>query len=277
MQAPRPAPSTSQALSPTRRVGDILRFARSRARLSQLEMSLRLGYSLRHIGFVERGLARPGRNLLIDWLTETGAPESLVNAALIRAGYSAGAADPKSDPGFWSGASDNRHALAALLAMHAPYPALLLDCDWLVIEANSGFRTLLAETAQSGDFDDRVIEGRHHFELLTGEHGLASGLVNPLDVARSLHRQLAAEAWVNPALATHADGLKESFDLGVAAHCNENPVPLIRVRTRRGELAFMRFQSVYGAPHEIVPSYCRIETWYPADQHTKRRLRDRSA
>ena len=64
-----------------------LQQARKARRLSQLELSMRVGVSQRHVSFVESGRARPSRELLMAWLHELDAPLAVRNAAMLQAGY----------------------------------------------------------------------------------------------------------------------------------------------------------------------------------------------
>jgi transcriptional regulator with XRE-family HTH domain len=66
---------------------ETLRRARRGRRISQLELSLELGVSQRHVSFVESGRSRPSRELLIGWLQVLEAPLALSNEALLAAGY----------------------------------------------------------------------------------------------------------------------------------------------------------------------------------------------
>ena len=66
---------------------DTLREVRKACRLSQLELSLRLGVSQRHISFVESGRAKPSRELLMAWLQELETPLVLRNEIMLQAGY----------------------------------------------------------------------------------------------------------------------------------------------------------------------------------------------
>ena len=45
-----------------------LQQSRKARRVSQLELSLRMGVSQRHVSFVESGRAKPSRELLVAWL-----------------------------------------------------------------------------------------------------------------------------------------------------------------------------------------------------------------
>ena len=104
-----------------------LQQARKARRLSQLELSLRVGVSQRHVSFVESGRAKPSRNLLMAWLQELDAPLALCNAAMLQAGYApAFSAATLTDP-LLAQAND---ALVQLLHAHDPMPAFVLDALW---------------------------------------------------------------------------------------------------------------------------------------------------
>jgi transcriptional regulator with XRE-family HTH domain len=76
-----------------------LRQVRGARRVSQLELSMRLRVSQRHVSFVESGRARPSRELLAAWLEELDAPLSLRNEAMLQAGFApAYSAVPLHDP-----------------------------------------------------------------------------------------------------------------------------------------------------------------------------------
>jgi transcriptional regulator with XRE-family HTH domain len=64
-----------------------LREARLIARLSQLELSLRLDVSQRHISYVEGNRAKPSPELLIRWLQVLELPMVRRNAIMQSAGY----------------------------------------------------------------------------------------------------------------------------------------------------------------------------------------------
>lgn len=255
--------------APRERLAQLLRLARTTAGISQLEMSLRLGYSLRHIGFVERGLAKPGRNLLLDWLAEAAAPKSIIQAALLQAGYTAITGPPKADPSFWSVPSNNRQAIGALLRAHDPNPALVLDCNWFVVQTNGGFQNLLRHVGRSGLLQ-LPPEGRSLVEILIGEADLGRALVDCRGLALSLFYRLRTEAWANPELEGIATRLAGRLGIEAEWKPAANESHRIELDGPDGRLAFDRFQTIYGSPHEIAASHCRIESWYPSDERTRR-------
>jgi transcriptional regulator with XRE-family HTH domain len=126
---------TSPALSET------LREARKMRRMSQLELSMRVGVSQRHMSFVESGRSNPSRELLMAWLQELEAPLAVRNAAMIQAGYApAYSAAPLGDPALAQASA----AMSQLLQAHDPMPALLLDADWNLLRRRLGAARLHA-------------------------------------------------------------------------------------------------------------------------------------
>lgn len=67
--------------------GDALAKARSRTRLSQLELAVRAGTTQRHVSFLERGRSVPGRGLVIRLAEALELSLRERNALLLRAGY----------------------------------------------------------------------------------------------------------------------------------------------------------------------------------------------
>ncbi len=116
-----------------------LQQARKAKRLSQLELSMRLLVSQRHVSFVESGRAKPSRELLMAWLHELDAPLVVRNAAMLQAGYApAYSAAPLGDPNL----AQANNALVQLIKVHNPQPALVLDAQWNVLHWNNGGKWL---------------------------------------------------------------------------------------------------------------------------------------
>src|SRR5512137_587657 len=110
-----------------------LQQARKSRRLTQLELSMRVGVSQRHVSFVESGRAKPSRELLMAWLHELDAPLVVRNAAMLQAGYApVYSAAPLSDPAL----AQANDALVQLLRAHDPMPALVLDAQWNLLHSN---------------------------------------------------------------------------------------------------------------------------------------------
>lgn len=121
-------------------VGRVLRSARRRAGVSQLELSSRTGISTRHLSRVETGLAEPSRELLerlADALDLTAEPrDDLVRSA-----------------GFGVPARSSRpfdlRPFQELVDALAPIPALVMDETWTLVVANRPAHAIMSLAASA--------------------------------------------------------------------------------------------------------------------------------
>ena len=120
---------------------ETLRQVRKDNRLSQLELSLRLGVSQRHVSFVESGRSKPSRELLIAWLQALNAPLILRNEIMLQAGYAPVYTATQLDDPTLAQVND---ALQQLLSAHDPAPAFVIDSRWNLLRLNRGGQWLAA-------------------------------------------------------------------------------------------------------------------------------------
>ena len=257
---------------PVATVGEILREARAGARLSQLELSLRLGVSARHLGFVELGRARPGRALLVRWLSHLEVPLAVRNQALVAAGYAPLYDDAPLDDDHLREATA---ALGALVESHAPFPALLVDAGWNLLAGNAGLRRvldLLGVDAPVPSLRDGAPDGPPlaMTDLLI-THGLADTIVNLEEVAAPMLAQLRGEAIGSPAVAPLVAALEE-LAAGRPAATSVPPTLVTRYRARTGELAFLSMITTFGVPLHVTLASLRVELLFPAYDATRAAL-----
>lgn len=127
---------------PARRpFGLLLKEWRRLRRKSQLTVALEADISPRHLSFVESGRSVPSRGM-VERLTETlDVPLRERNALLVAAGYA---------PMYPEGALESseltqiRRALTRLLDHQEPYPAVVLDRQWNVLQTNRAAPRLFA-------------------------------------------------------------------------------------------------------------------------------------
>jgi transcriptional regulator with XRE-family HTH domain len=249
-----------------------LKQARQARRLSQLELSLRVGVSQRHLSFVESGRANPSRQLLMAWLQELDAPLALRNAAMLQAGYApAYGAAPLSDPAM----TQANQAIDALLKSHDPLPAFVIDAHWNLLRLNQGGQwlaaTLMPWTAQ-------LAEGTplNMLDLLVHPQGFASAMLNLGEVGTVLLSHLRDEASLLPALAPKVDAFADFLRQRNHLHDSPlNPVPRFttplltsRFATPHGELAFFSMFTTFGTPQDITLASLRLEHLFAADEAT---------
>ena len=261
---------TSQALSVT------LRDARKARRMSQLELSLRVGVSQRHMSFVESGRSSPSRELLLAWLQELDAPLALRNAAMLQAGYApAYSAAPLGDPAL---ASANE-AMSQLLHAHDPMPALLLDADWNLLRMNNG-AAWLAVTLMPWVASVPPGTPMNVLDLLTHPEGFTRHMVNLDEVGPTLLSHLRAEASVHPPLTRRVEAFAEMLHarlgggkLSPSWSPPAAPVLTTRFATVHGELAFFSMFTTFGTPQDITLASLRVEHMFAADDATRAVIR----
>ncbi|MDJ0028445.1 helix-turn-helix transcriptional regulator [Gordonia alkanivorans] len=122
---------TSTATTPS--VGNELRRWRELRSLSQLALATQAEVSTRHLSFVENGRSRPTPEMIVRLAEVMRVPMGEQNRLLLAGGYA---------PRYPHRATDDEAlapvmaGLRRLLDAHAPYPALLLDDHWDVVDAN---------------------------------------------------------------------------------------------------------------------------------------------
>lgn len=249
-----------------------LKQARKARRLSQLELSLRVGVSQRHVSFVESGRARPSRDLLLAWLQELDAPLAVRNAAMLQAGYApAYSAAPIGDPSL----AQAHEALVQLLAAHDPMPALVLDAQWNLLQMNRGGRWLAA-TLLPWTADLPPGQPVNMLDLLAHPEGFTRSMRNLAEVGPALLAHLRDDASVLPELAPRVEAFAVRLrqQLGANALHSGWPRPMAPVLTTHfdspvGELAFFSMFTTFGTPQDITLASLRVEHLFAANARTR--------
>ena len=126
--------------------GDLIRAWRRRRHLSQLELANQVDVSTRHLSFVETGRAKPSREMVLHLAEHLDVPLRDRNQLLLSAGFAP--VYPESSlhsPQMMA----IRETLRRLLAGHDPYPAVVVDRWWNLVEANDALLGLAAGVARA--------------------------------------------------------------------------------------------------------------------------------
>lgn len=248
-----------------------LQNARKARRFSQLELSLRLGVSQRHVSFVESGRAKPSRKLLLAWLQELDAPLVMRNEALLQAGYAPVYSSTPLDAQALAQAND---ALQQLLNTHDPMPAMVIDAHWNVLHFNRGARWLMT-TLMPWAADLPAETPINMLDILAHPEGLTRNMLNLSEKAPAMLAQLRAEVVALPALAPKLDALATflSARLGeqnLHSRFITPSAPLLSTRfaTPYGELSFFSMFTTFGTPQDITLASLRVEHLFAADEVT---------
>lgn len=273
MDAPAPHPVRPGPPGDAATPAGALRRMRQQRRISQLELSLRVGVSQRHLSCIETGRARPSRAMLHALLDALDAPLQDRNDALLAAGYAPAyarraLADAEMAP--------VRDALAQLLAAHDPAPAFVLDAAWNLLQANRGTVAMLGLLGVPAA---ALAGGLNLLRALLAPGGLAGALLNAEEVCAEVWQRAQREAAHSPALRAIVDELRPQLPRRLAAAwpgLPERPAaPLLATRLRTadgGTLAFHSAFTTFGAPLDVTTASLRVEHFFPADEATRRRL-----
>jgi transcriptional regulator with XRE-family HTH domain len=250
------------------RVGDALREWRRLRRRSQMDLALDAGISTRHLSFVETGRSRPSAPLLLRLADHLDVPLRERNGLLLAAGYAPvygerDLDDPELAP--------IRRAIERVLAGHEPYPALAVARQWEVVAMNDAMDLLVGGVAP-----ELLEPPVNALRVALHPDGMAPYVLNLAEwrvhLLERLDRQIAATA--DPGLRT----LREEL-LGYPAPPGE-PVAVadeivtpLRLRAADGaELAFISTIATFGTANDITVSGLALESFFPADDATARRL-----
>jgi transcriptional regulator with XRE-family HTH domain len=256
----------------SRPVGELLRQWRERRRLSQLDLALQAEISTRHLSFLETGRSRPSRDMLLRLAEQLEVPLRERNHLLLAGGYA---------PAFGQTALDApqmaavRAALRQVLAGHEPYPAVVVDRAWNLVDANAAVAVLVGQA-------DPALLAPPVNVLRVSLHpdGMAPLIVNLGEWRAHLFGRLRRE------IALTADpGLVKLYQELRAYPCDqpepdvEVPGPgdvVVPLRLRRGdrELSFLSIMARFGTPLDVTVAELAIESFFPADPATGAALRD---
>ncbi len=249
--------------------GSLLQSWRRRRRLSQLDLAAEAGISQRHLSFVETGRAMPSREMVLHLADHLEVPPRERNAMLVAAGFAPVLRDRGLDHPDLEAA---RRAVDAILAGHAPNPALAVDRHWTMVAANGSIAPLLAGAATS-----LLGPGANVLRISLHPEGLAPRIRNLRDWREHILGRLARqiEAVPDPVLVALLEELR-----GYPIPPNARPptpaaslygglvVPLeIAVRDGR-TLRLISTTTVFGTAVDIGLSELAIESFFPADRET---------
>jgi len=230
--------------------------------------------SARHLSFVETGRARPSRSLLLHLAEHLDVPLRERNALVLAAGYAPAYAE--SDLGA-EHLRSAREALRHLLAGHEPYPALVLDRWGDVLMANGCAAPLLSGV------DPDLLARPNAYRIGLHPGGLLPRVREPAPwiahlgqrLTRTLRwsgdprlRELLREIRTYPGVADVLDagpelGVQELLLTVTLAAPDGDP---------DGELSLHTAVTTFGGPHDVTLAELAVESFFPADDRTRRRL-----
>jgi transcriptional regulator with XRE-family HTH domain len=249
---------------PANAVGDILRGWRSRRAVSQADLAFEAGISIKHLSYVETGKATASRDVLLRLASALGLSLRDRNAVLEAGGFARqyGERDLSAPE-----LADARRAIDLLLRRHEPFPAVVTDRRWNMIEANcaaSRLMTMLLGT-------ERMRHPVNHMRMFLAENELRPFIEDWPSVASALLARARHEAMAAPLDQALQSTWHELTKLsGLPAPLFEDgavPGPLCEVRLSKDDIRISLIGTVLtlGTPQDVTLQELRVEMFMPAD------------
>lgn len=253
-----------KSVRPANPVGDLLRGWRMRRALSQAELAFEAGISIKHLSHVETAKAAASRDILLQIAAALDLTLRDRNALLEAGGFARqyGERDLSAPE-----LADARRAVDLLLNRHEPFPAIVTDRRWNVMQANRAAARLM--TLLLGDA--RMQRPLNHMRMFLAPDELKGFVENWPAVAAALLSRARHEAMAAPLDEALQSTWRELMRLpDLPARGNDEttaPGPLCEVRLRKGDVALGLIGAVLtlGTPQDVTLQELRVEMFMPAD------------
>jgi len=237
--------------------------------MSQLQLATTADCSQRHISFLELGRTRPSRDMVQRLSLALGLSLRQSNELLLAAGFAP----------IWSESAYDAHSLAPIregldfmLRQQEPYPGVVVDRRWNLIQANRGAAAMVAFLVGP------LVPGAavNLADALVAANVLRPHLKNWTEVVGYFVRSVEADAAADGTAETAAlrDRLLSYPDVretmaGVAAQASGAPVLAMHFEKDNTALNLFTTIATLGTPQDITLQELRIECFFPLDANTK--------
>ncbi len=272
------SPSTAD-LAPPPEFGPRLRWWRVNRRYSQLELANQAEVSSRHLSFLETGRSKPSREMVIHLATVLELPLRDGNALLDAAGFAPVYSELDLDAPEMDGI---RTVLSTILDAHMPNPAAVINRLGDLVDANPAALRLMT-TVLPADSEALAPTPNVH-RLVYHPDGIRSRTRNWSELASAVLVRLERERNHRPADMALAAMVDEMLSYPDVASLRQHPrsaggsellVPMVVAVGDDGsglELSLLTTISTIGSPHDVTLDELRLESFFPADDASRRIL-----
>lgn len=249
----------------------LLKHWRGKSGLSQLDLAVAAGVSSRHISFLETGRSCPSMEMVLRLASTLDVPLRHTNALLRASGHAP--IYPEPHPGD-SLPPPVQSAIELLKAHHEPFPLIVMDRGYNVLDANTGASVMLASLLPSDE--KHALEGLNLARFTFDAHGGRQVIENFTEVGRELLWRMQREVLAEPDQGPLRELLDEVLRMETIAPdwrrsdptAPSSPTVEIRLRVGSQIWAFTLLITSLQAPLTVALDELRIEMWFPADEIT---------
>jgi transcriptional regulator with XRE-family HTH domain len=228
--------------------------------------------STRHLSYVETGRSIPSRELVLYLAELLDVPLRERNGLLLAAGY-APVFSSRTLEDDSSGMPYVRGAVSRLLTSHEPYPALVKDRYWNVIDRNRSMEML------TQGVDPELLEPpANALRMALHPKGLAPRIINLPDWSAYLLRRLDHQVLVtgDASLAALAEEVRSypgvTENPGFDSGGEERVVVPLQLLGDGVVLCLLNMVATFGTAVDVTAEELVIESFYPADEVTAKAL-----
>ena len=249
--------------------GDLLRHWRETRRLSQMALSLEANVSSKHVSFLETGRNQPTREMILRLSQAMEVPLRDRNLLLNCAGFAPAYRESSLDSQFVTQAND---AMSRILDKQEPYPAIVMDADWMLVRQNQG-ADALGQTFLPGVPNS----GFNALEMLFDKNGLQPFVVNWEELSALILMRLYKETLEPTAGDRRRALLDQLVDLPqtpenwkeIAGRLPSGPTVNMVLRKDDVQYSFFTTVTTFGTAQDITLQELRIESYFPSDEVTR--------
>jgi transcriptional regulator with XRE-family HTH domain len=240
---------------------------RQRRRLSQLDLAIEADVSSRHVSFIETGRSTPSRAMVLRLAGVLDVPLREQNQLLMAAGLAPVYRERSLDD---SDMAPVREGVERVLNAYNPFPCVVVDRGWQILQANAGAAVLLDGVAA------HLLERPNALRIAVHPEGLAPRIRNLAQWRHHLIDRLRREVAVSGStelaellteIESYPGGFDQSPNLGGVA------VPLELFTSNGQLLTFLSTVTTFGTALDLTAAELSIEAFLPADESTAAALR----
>lgn len=251
------------ASTSTTSVSELLRAWRTRRQLSQLQLATRANVSTRHLSYLETGRSKPTRNMLERLARHLEVPLRERNQLMLAAGLAPAYPERGLNAPELLAVSS---ALQSNMDAHMPFPALLLDHRWDVVDRNPATDFLLRGCAAH-----LIAPPINALRLTLHPDGLAPRIINLGQWRTHLLSQVQSrsERDGDPRLHDLAAELASYPGDDVGHPVLTDVVIPLELKVGDAKLRFFSVSATVESAIDITIDELRVEAFYPADDPTR--------
>lgn len=258
--------------------GDALRELRKARGLSQMALAEIAQTSQRHVSFLELGRSKPSRPMVMQIAESLRLSLQNRNRLMLAAGYAAAYPQRALDS---AEMQPLNQALQRMLRHHKPYPAIVVNRRWDLVQMNGTVARLFALVGDGESIWRNVApDGRRNIlRMILSPEGLRPFIRNFEDVARMLLGYVQREAAQSAGAADILVELMRDMDLPRRLRSAEplpqpTPVFATHLEAHGVKLSLFTMISTFGTPQDVTADELRVGSFYPADEATEAFLRN---